>query len=125
MDRTFDVFLEVNVSGEETKEGLDGVGWEDSADVRAVLWPICQQILALPGLNVRGLMTMAPYESEPEETRPVFRSLARLRDALRADLGASLPDLSMGMTNDYPSAIEEGATLVRVGRAIFGERSVR
>jgi pyridoxal phosphate enzyme (YggS family) len=125
MDRTLDIFLEVNVSGEESKEGLAGIGWEDQADVRAALWPICQQILALPGLNVRGLMTMAPYEAEPEETRPVFRSLARLRDALRSDLGAALPDLSMGMTNDYAVAIEEGATLVRVGRAIFGERPAR
>ena len=124
MNRSFDVFLEVNVSGEDTKEGLAGIGWEDDADVRAALWPICQQIFALPGLNVRGLMTMAPYEVEPEETRVVFRSLARLRDGLRADFGAALPDLSMGMTNDYSVAIEEGSTLVRVGRAIFGERPV-
>jgi PLP dependent protein len=123
MNRTLDVFLEVNVSGEESKEGLAGVGWEDSADVRAALWPICQQIFTLAGLNVRGLMTMAPYEAKPEETRPVFHSLARLRDALRSEFGVALPDLSMGMTNDYPIAIEEGATLVRVGRAIFGERA--
>lgn len=125
LKQTLDIFLEVNVSGEESKEGLAGVGWEDNADVRDALWPTCQQILALPGLNVRGLMTMAPYEAEAEETRPVFRSLARLRDALRSDLGAALPDLSMGMTNDYPVAIEEGATLVRVGRAIFGERGTK
>jgi hypothetical protein len=82
-----------------------------------------QQVLALPGLTVRGLMTMAPYEAEPEQTRPVFRALKGLRDALRSEFGTALPDLSMGMTNDYTVAIEEGATLVRVGRAIFGERA--
>lgn len=122
MHRTLDVFLEMNVSGEDSKEGFSAVGWEQDAQVRAALWPVMQQVLALPGLTVRGLMTMAPYEAEPEQTRPVFRSLAGLRGALRDEFGAALPDLSMGMTNDYAVAIEEGATLVRVGRAIFGER---
>lgn len=123
MNRSLDVFLEVNISGEDSKEGLAAHGWEQNAVVREALWPVVQQILALPGLHVRGLMTMAPYEAEPEATRPVFRDLARLRAALRESFGAALPDLSMGMTNDYAVAIEEGATLVRVGRAIFGERT--
>jgi len=123
--RTLDIFLEVNVSGEETKEGLSAVGWEEHEAVRAALWPTLREIFAVSHLNVRGLMTMAPYEAEAEATRPVFRSLARLRDALRDSFGVALPDLSMGMTNDYAVAIEEGATLVRVGRAIFGERAAR
>jgi len=123
LNRRLEIFLEVNVSGEDTKEGFSAVGWEQDAQVRAALWPVMQQALALPGLTVRGLMTMAPYEAEPEQTRPVFRALKGLRDALRHEFGAALPDLSMGMTNDYTVAIEEGATLVRVGRAIFGERA--
>ena len=80
------------------------------------------QIAALPGLHLRGLMTMAPIVADAELARPVFASLAALRAALAESLHLSLPDLSMGMTDDYPVAIEEGATLVRVGRAIFGQR---
>ena len=67
-------------------------------------------------------MTMAPIVRDAEETRPVFSQLAALRDALATDLGVSLPELSMGMTDDYPVAVEEGATIVRIGRAIFGPR---
>jgi uncharacterized pyridoxal phosphate-containing UPF0001 family protein len=80
-------------------------------------------ILALPGLNIRGLMTMAPIVDDMEQTRPVFAALRDLRDALANDFPAvAWPDLSMGMTDDYPVAVEEGATLVRIGRAIFGAR---
>ena len=67
-------------------------------------------------------MTMAPIVDQMEQVRPVFRSLRRLRDALQTELGQPLPELSMGMTDDFPVAIEEGATFVRVGRAIFGDR---
>jgi len=70
-------------------------------------------------------MTMAPVASDAELVRPVFASLAALRAALADEFQIDLPDLSMGMTDDYPVAIEEGATLVRVGRAIFGEREMR
>jgi len=80
-------------------------------------------VLALPGLRVRGLMTMAPIVDDPEVARPVFMALRRLRDALREDFPqADWSELSMGMTDDFPVAIEEGATLVRIGRAIFGAR---
>jgi uncharacterized pyridoxal phosphate-containing UPF0001 family protein len=82
-----------------------------------------EQVLKLPGLRVRGLMTMAPIVPDPEQARPVFASLAALRQALQDQFSVALPDLSMGMTDDYPVAIEEGATFVRVGRAIFGERA--
>lgn len=117
-----DIFLEINISGEASKYGLNGVGWQESAAVRQPLWETCAAIARLEGLNIKGLMTMAPFFPNAEQTRPVFRALAELRDALRSDLGLALPDLSMGMTNDYEVAIEEGATYVRIGRAIFGER---
>jgi pyridoxal phosphate enzyme (YggS family) len=100
------VLLEVNVAQEATKFGFA------PEEVSAAL----AQIAPLPNLDVRGLMTVAPLSDDPERARPVFRRLRELRD----DLG--LRDLSMGMTDDFEVAIEEGATLVRVGRAIFGPR---
>jgi hypothetical protein len=82
-----------------------------------------QHIVALPGVQVDGLMTMAPIVEDMQQTRPVFRAIRLLRDALAQDFPKqSWAALSMGMTDDYPVAIEEGATLVRIGRAIFGER---
>ncbi|MBL8116802.1 MAG: YggS family pyridoxal phosphate-dependent enzyme [Anaerolineae bacterium] len=120
--RTLDVLLEVNVSGEAAKHGFAAAGWEDNADLRQPLFQEFARILHLPGLRVRGLMTMAPIVDQMEQVRPVFRSLRRLRDALQTELGQPLPELSMGMTDDFPVAIEEGATFVRVGRAIFGDR---
>jgi pyridoxal phosphate enzyme (YggS family) len=100
------VLLEVNISGESTKEGFS-VG-EISAAVK--------EIKQLANLKLLGLMTVAPWVSEPEEVRPVFRKLRELRDAL------GLEHLSMGMTDDFEVAIEEGATMIRIGRAIFGDR---
>lgn len=117
------VLLEVNVSGEEAKSGFAAVNWSTDETVKHELWSQMEQVLALPGIQVRGLMTMAPIVDNPEDTRPVFASLAKLKQALEIDFSVKLPDLSMGMTDDYPVAIEEGATFVRVGRAIFGERA--
>jgi len=110
------VLLEVNISGEESK-----FGWAASnAEERAVLLGELSALAALTHLDVRGLMTMAPLVGDAEQTRPVFRSLRELRDTLRVQAPFSTWDeLSMGMTNDYVVAIEEGATLVRIGRAIF------
>jgi pyridoxal phosphate enzyme (YggS family) len=83
-----------------------------------------QQIAALPALEVRGLLTVAPLGMDVDGTRQVFRQLRELRDRLHErQPGLTLPDLSMGMTNDYVLAVEEGSTMVRVGRAIFGERT--
>ena len=79
-------------------------------------------VVPLEGLGVEGLMTMAPLVDDAEATRPVFAALRELRDAARARTGLPLAHLSMGMTQDFEVAIEEGATIVRVGRAIFGER---
>ncbi len=112
-DRTVEVLVEVNVGGEATKFGFA------PADLAAAF----RRIADLPRLRVRGLMTVAPLVPDPELARPFFRALRALRDRLVAENpGVELPELSMGMTGDYPVAIEEGATIVRIGRAIFGER---
>jgi PLP dependent protein len=108
------VLLEVNISGEASKHGFS------PAELRQSLL----QLATLPGIRIEGLMTMAPLVVEPEETRPVFRSLGLLHAELKAAHPDAIgPHLSMGMTNDFEVAIEEGATMVRVGSAIFGERS--
>ncbi len=121
--RTLDVLLEMNVSGEASKEGWAAWRWRDDRACRHALWEEVAQVLALPGLRVRGLMTMAPIVADMEQARPVFAALRELRDALAGDFpAASWHELSMGMTDDYPVAVEEGATIVRIGRAIFGER---
>lgn len=117
-----EVLLEVNISGEESKSGFEARRWETDLQVREALFQEFARVLALPGLKVRGLMTMAPIVDIMEQTRPVFAGLRQLKTAVEEVFKVSLPDLSMGMTDDYPVAIEEGATLIRVGRAIFGER---
>lgn len=106
------VLLEVNVSGEGTKYGFKP----------EVLAAQIDELLALPRVQVEGLMTIAPYVENPEEARPYFVRLRELRDELSARTGTPLPVLSMGMSGDFEVAIAEGATLVRVGTAIFGER---
>ena len=110
------VLLQVNVSGEASKEGMS----------LAEAPEVARQIIALPHIEVQGLMTIAPLVTDPEEARPVFRGLRSLRDQLRSKLPlCSWQHLSMGMTDDYRIAITEGATIVRIGRAIFGERGTR
>ena len=111
--RTLPVLLEVNVSGEASKYGLQ------PADVEAAV----EAMRGFQHLQIQGLMTMAPIVPDPEEARPVFVALRELRE----QLAARFPDLdwrhlSMGMTDDFEVAVEEGATIVRIGRAIFGER---
>jgi len=102
------VLLQVNVSGEESKEGLEP----------AQLPETLEKLLKLENLEVRGLMTIAPYAAEPEQTRPVFSGLRQLFEKHHPGT-SSWRELSMGMTNDFMVAIEEGATMVRIGRAIF------
>jgi hypothetical protein len=121
-----EILLECNVSGEESKAGFVVAGWEsDAAHLDAFLAEV-RQIIALPNLRVRGLMTMAPIVDQPDAARPFFASLRRLRDALRErfpdDARTSWRELSMGMSDDFEAAVAEGATLVRIGRAIFGSR---
>ena len=109
LGRAVPVLLQVNVAGEAQKAGCDPADAE----------PLARRIVASPGLDLRGLMTIAPLVDDPEQVRPVFRGLREVRDRLRQDLGAPLSVLSMGMSNDYPVAVGEGATEVRVGRAVF------
>jgi hypothetical protein len=114
------VLLECNISGEESKYGFDVSRWDDDSTQWNAMVASVKEIAALPNLQPRGLMTMAPIVADPEQVRPVFSRLRQLRDELanafpRVDWG----QLSMGMTDDFQVAIEEGATMVRVGRAIF------
>ena len=121
-ERRLSVFIEINVSGEASKYGLTGYNWYRDAFVRENLWREVGEIAALPQLDVKGLMTMAPFDAKESAIRRVFADLRALRDKLAPSLQVSLSELSMGMTNDYQIAIEEGATTIRIGRAIFGER---
>lgn len=113
-DVIMDVLCEVNMAGEETKFGLKP---EETMD-------FVKRISALPHLRIRGLMTIAPYTEDPESNRVYFKGLRELKDRINAEHipGVDMDTLSMGMTGDYEVAIEEGATLVRVGTGIFGER---
>lgn len=117
--RVLPVLLECNVSGEVSKHGFsasDEASWE-------LLLPELEQIAALPNLSLRGLMTMAPFLPNTEGARPYFRRLRALRDFLRQCLpGVDWRELSMGMSADFEVAVQEGATWVRVGQAIFGAR---
>jgi pyridoxal phosphate enzyme (YggS family) len=106
------VLLEVNVAGEATKFGFRPEALESELDA----------LLALPRLQIEGLMTIAPYDDEPEAARPYFRALRELRDRIATRTGLPFGTLSMGMSGDFEIAIEEGATIVRVGSAIFGSR---
>ncbi len=104
--RPVTVLLEVNVAGEQAKYGVA------PADAPA----IAARIGRMPNLRLAGLMTVAPQADDPEDVRPVFRQLRELRDAI------GLTELSMGMTDDFEVAVEEGSTMVRIGRALFGPR---
>jgi hypothetical protein len=109
------VLLEVNIAGEGSKFGFA------PDKLRAQM----EQLLMLPRLSIEGLMTIPPIAEQAEASRKYFVELRQLRDAFEKEIDLKLPQLSMGMTQDYAVAIEEGATLVRVGTAIFGERSKR
>lgn len=112
--RVTDILVEVNVSGEESKSG-----------VRADKAPaLVREIARLDNLSIRGLMTMPPWFDDPEDARPYFVALRELRDRIAAEEipAVDLRELSMGMSGDYGVAVEEGATIVRIGTAIFGAR---
>lgn len=108
------ILVEVNLSGEESKSGASREGVID----------LIRDVSLLENLSIKGLMTMPPWFDEPEDARPYFAALRELRDrvAEKNINGVHMDELSMGMTGDYAVAVEEGATIVRVGRAIFGER---
>ncbi len=111
------VLLQVNLGREETKFGAD------EAEVSRLL----EEVSALGGISVKGLMTMPPFFEDPEQSRPYFRALKKLSQEIdrRRIPGISMEELSMGMSNDFEVAIEEGATMVRVGTAIFGPRPLK
>ncbi len=111
-DRVVPVLIEVNLAAEPSKSGV----FPDDA---ARLY---ESALACPHLEVRGLMSVPPYDEDPERSRPHFRELSRLRDRLSQQFARPLSELSMGMSHDYPIAVEEGATEIRVGTALFGPR---
>ena len=107
------ILIEVHLGGEETKSGVPEADLPELAEI----------IAQLQNLELRGLMTIPPYFEEPEQVRPYFQKLRTLRDQLSAQIGRPLNVLSMGMSHDFEIAIEEGATEIRVGTALFGERS--
>jgi len=104
------ILLQANTSGEEAKHGLRCDEWIE----------VYRELMDLPGIAINGLMTMAPLTEDQERIRQCFQALRGLRDMLEDQFGRVLPHLSMGMTRDYRVAIEEGATLLRIGTAIFG-----
>ena len=114
LGKTCDVLIQVNISGEETKSGTTEAG--------AI--QLVRECALLPNIRVRGLMTMPPFFDDPDAARPYFAELRRLAEAIAAQqiAGVEMVELSMGMSGDFEAAIQEGATLVRVGTAIFGER---
>jgi PLP dependent protein len=120
--RRLPVLLEFNTGGEVSKSGWDAVDelrWPD-------LLPDVRRVAAMPNLEIRGLMTMPPLVEQPEQARPYFDRLRRLRDFIQVEVdGIQLYELSMGTSTDFESAVLEGATLVRIGTAILGTRPAR
>lgn len=110
-----DILLQVNIAGETQKSGVAVESLSELTD----------EVMEMHGLRLVGLMTMPPFFDEPERARPVFAKLRELKDALEQQVGIALPHLSMGMTGDFVPAVEEGATLVRIGTRIFGQRPPR
>jgi pyridoxal phosphate enzyme (YggS family) len=115
LNRKLDILIEVNIGGEAAKSGLD----PGSAELQKLL----DAAPRLANLVIRGCMTVPPFTEDPERARGCFRQLRELRDRLRVRSGLPLTELSMGMSHDFEVAIAEGSTCVRVGTAIFGERS--
>jgi hypothetical protein len=105
-------FVQVDLAGEETKFGFD----------EKLLFPALENLRGFKSVHVQGLMVLPPFSADPEAARPYFRRLRALRDRAVAESLLLGSELSMGMSHDFEVAIEEGATLVRVGTAIFGER---
>ncbi len=110
---TQQILIQVNISGEESKSGVE----------RDEALSLISRIKEFPCISLRGLMTMPPYFDDPEKARPYFRILREIHGEAERQCSISLPELSMGMSGDYQVAIEEGATIIRVGTAIFGPRN--
>ncbi|NDV18818.1 YggS family pyridoxal phosphate-dependent enzyme [Pseudodesulfovibrio sp. JC047] len=115
LDVVQDILLQVNIAEETQKSGIAVDSLQELAD----------EVMKMDNIRLVGLMTMPPFFNEPELARPVFSRLRELRDGLETHVGRPLPHLSMGMTGDFIPAVEEGATLVRIGTRIFGARPPR
>ncbi len=111
--KTQKVLIQVNTSDEDTKSGIDPSG----------AFGLCREVASVAGIDLLGLMTIGPLEGDESAVRASFAMLREIRDNIAMRLGAPLGELSMGMSGDYLTAVDEGATLVRIGSAIFGERS--
>ncbi|PIP62931.1 YggS family pyridoxal phosphate-dependent enzyme [Candidatus Roizmanbacteria bacterium CG22_combo_CG10-13_8_21_14_all_35_9] len=109
IDKIQKILLELNIADEQTK-----FGFKENKLIK-----VFPRLLQMKNLEISGLMTMAPYFEDKEMVRPIYRQLRQLRDLLEKQFNISLPHLSMGMSNDYQIAIEEGATIIRLGRIIF------
>lgn len=114
LDKTCDILIQVNISGETSKSGTTEAGAIE----------LVRRCATLPNIRIKGLMTMPPFFDNPDAARPYFAELRHLSETIAAQgiSGIEMSELSMGMSGDFVAAIEEGATLVRVGTAIFGER---
>ncbi|CAB4242554.1 Pyridoxal phosphate homeostasis protein [Methylacidimicrobium sp. AP8] len=115
LGRRISVLIQVNISGETTKFGIPPEETES----------LTYEVNSLPGLELHGFFTIAPFAEDPERVRPVFAGMRTLRDRIQAQTGFALPVLSMGMSHDFPIAIEEGSTMVRIGTALLGPRRSR
>ncbi|OGR27689.1 MAG: YggS family pyridoxal phosphate enzyme [Desulfobacterales bacterium RIFOXYA12_FULL_46_15] len=115
IDKIQKILLQVNISKEKTKSGIDA----------EKIFELVRQIHTFENISIQGLMCMPPYFEEPERSRPFFRTLLKIRNDINTCqfLNVSLNHLSMGMSNDFKVAIEEGSTMVRIGTSLFGERS--
>lgn len=123
LERSLPVLLEVNISGEISKSGFLANNWEEDTTQRENLRNVIETIMHLPGLDLQGMMTIAPWDAAEETIRSIFRRTRSLAEWMQSKVPqATLTQLSMGMSDDFEIAVEEGATIVRVGRAIFGSR---
>ena len=123
LKKTIPILVQVNISGEKSKSGFAMSKWQKDPAIYKAFAQELLLIKALPFVQLKGFMTIAPIVDEPEKTRPYFQSLKLLQEQLNKDFPQlNLTELSMGMTGDYPIAMEEGATMVRLGRMIFGEK---
>ncbi len=121
--RSLPTFIEINISGEGSKSGFNVSNWENNTTQQGNIRKAITEIAALPGIKLCGLMTMAPWGAPEAEIRSIFQRTYQLSQWLQSELpDYDLSQLSMGMTDDFEIAIEEGATHIRVGRAIFGSR---
>ncbi|MCK5720540.1 MAG: YggS family pyridoxal phosphate-dependent enzyme [Thiomargarita sp.] len=123
LNRVLPVFIEINISGEKSKGGFNCANWKNNQEQRNDLLAAIKIIASLPNLNIQGLMTMAPFKAEKEFIRNIFKQLYQLSEWLNAELPTlKAKELSMGMSGDFGIAVEEGASYVRIGTAIFGKK---